>query len=48
MTIAKDLQPHIIVENPGFRVVIESAEPRYVISSRKTFAEVSFTNYTAG
>lgn len=38
MMIAKDLQPYSIVEDPGFRALIEATEPRYVMPSRKTFS----------
>lgn len=37
--ICKDLQPYSIVEDPGFREVIKAAEPRYVMPTRRTFAE---------
>lgn len=36
--ICKDLQPYSIVDDVGFRAVIEAAEPRYTMPSRKTFS----------
>lgn len=35
--IYKDLQPFSIVEDDGFRDLMRTAEPRYVIPSRKSF-----------
>lgn len=39
LMICKDMQPYSIVDDVGFRSVIQAAEPRYVMPSRKTFAE---------
>lgn len=38
--MAKDLQSYSVVENVGCRNMIHNLEPRYVIPSRKPFAEV--------
>nr|XP_055041440.1 E3 SUMO-protein ligase ZBED1-like [Misgurnus anguillicaudatus] len=37
--IAKDLRPYSVVENEGFVCMLQTAEPRYVIPSRKFFTE---------
>ena len=42
--ICMDLQPYVIVEDPGFRALLQIAEPRYVIRLRKTLAEVTIPN----
>jgi hypothetical protein len=36
--IALDLQPYSIVEDVGFRSLLNITEPRYIIPSRSTFA----------
>lgn len=36
--IGTDMQPYSIIEDPGFREVINAAEPRYVMPSGKTFS----------
>lgn len=38
--ICQDLRPYSVVENSGFRNMINTLEPRYVIPSRKQFTEV--------
>ncbi|KAL2082256.1 hypothetical protein ACEWY4_022074 [Coilia grayii] len=38
--ICQDLRPYCVVENRGFRSMINTLEPRYVIPSRKQFTEV--------
>jgi hypothetical protein len=35
--ICRDIQPFSVLEDKGFRDVIKTAEPRYVMPSRKTF-----------
>ncbi|GAA6085777.1 zinc finger BED domain-containing protein 1-like isoform X1 [Tachysurus ichikawai] len=37
--ICKDIQPYSVVENAGFRNMIHTLEPRYVIPSRKLFTD---------
>ncbi|GAA6076760.1 zinc finger BED domain-containing protein 1-like, partial [Tachysurus ichikawai] len=37
--ICKDIRPYSVVENAGFRNMIHTLEPRYVIPSRKLFAD---------
>ncbi|XP_041706895.2 E3 SUMO-protein ligase ZBED1-like isoform X1 [Coregonus clupeaformis] len=37
--ICKDMQPYSVVENPGFREMIQTLEPRYTIPSRPHFSE---------
>ena len=39
MLMAKDLRPFSVVDNPGFRYMVNTLEPRYKISSRTHFAE---------
>jgi len=39
LMICKDLQPYTVVEDAGFRAVMQAAEPRYVMPSRKTFRD---------
>ena len=37
--IAKDLRPYSVVDNPGFRYMVNTLEPRYKIPSRTHFAD---------
>lgn len=37
--ICKDLRPYSVVENEGFRQMLQTLEPRYEIPSRKYFTE---------
>lgn len=37
--ISKDLRPYSVVENAGFRFMIKTIEPKYVIPSRQLFTE---------
>lgn len=39
--IAKDLRPYSVVENEGFVCMLQTAEPRYAIPSRKFFTETA-------
>uniref|UniRef100_A0A8C9XH09 BED-type domain-containing protein n=1 Tax=Sander lucioperca TaxID=283035 RepID=A0A8C9XH09_SANLU len=39
--IAKDLRPYSVVENEGFVCMLQTAEPRYTIPSRKFFTETA-------
>ena len=39
MFMAKDLRPISVVDNPGFRYIVNTLEPRYKIPSRTYFAE---------
>ncbi len=39
--ICKDLRPYSVVENTGFRNMLHTLEPRYVIPSRKYFSETA-------
>ncbi|ROK35859.1 Zinc finger BED domain-containing protein 1 [Anabarilius grahami] len=39
--IAKDMRPYSVVENQGFRYMVHSMEPRYVIPSRSFFTHKS-------
>ncbi|XP_056113731.1 E3 SUMO-protein ligase ZBED1-like [Rhinichthys klamathensis goyatoka] len=39
--IAKDLRPYSVVENEGFVWMLQTAEPRYAIPSRKFFTETA-------
>uniref|UniRef100_A0A3B1IEW9 BED-type domain-containing protein n=1 Tax=Astyanax mexicanus TaxID=7994 RepID=A0A3B1IEW9_ASTMX len=39
--IAKDLRPYSVVENEGFTHMLQTAEPRYAIPSRKFFTETA-------
>ena len=39
MFMAKDLRPFSVVDNPGFRYMVNTLEPRYKIPSRTYFAE---------
>ncbi|KAK0139816.1 Zinc finger BED domain-containing protein 1 [Merluccius polli] len=39
--IAKDLRPYSVVENEGFICMLQAAEPRYAIPSRKFFTETA-------
>ncbi|XP_038133614.1 E3 SUMO-protein ligase ZBED1-like [Cyprinodon tularosa] len=38
--ICQDLRPYSVVENRGFKKMISTLEPRYIIPSRKQFTEV--------
>ncbi|XP_065326764.1 E3 SUMO-protein ligase ZBED1-like [Pelmatolapia mariae] len=42
--ICKDLRPYNIVENEGFSYMIKTLEPRYVIPSRRFFADTAVPN----
>lgn len=44
LMLCKDLQPYSIVEDEGFRAVLQAAEPRYVIPARKTFSDTIIPN----
>nr|XP_054607202.1 E3 SUMO-protein ligase ZBED1 isoform X1 [Nothobranchius furzeri] len=37
--IAKDLRPYSVVENPGFKHMLKTLEPRYKVPARSHFAE---------
>ena len=37
--ICRDLRPYSVVENEGFRQMLQTLEPRYEILSRKYFTE---------
>ncbi|XP_071358378.1 E3 SUMO-protein ligase ZBED1-like, partial [Trachinotus anak] len=37
--ISKDLRPYSVVENAGFKFMIKTTEPKYVIPSRQVFTE---------
>ncbi|XP_045074059.1 E3 SUMO-protein ligase ZBED1-like [Coregonus clupeaformis] len=37
--ICKDMRPYSVVENPGFREMIQTLEPRYTIPSRPHFSK---------
>ncbi|KAL0151535.1 hypothetical protein M9458_053187 [Cirrhinus mrigala] len=39
MFICKDIRPYAVVENDGFRNMIHTLEPHYIIPSRKFFSE---------
>lgn len=39
--ICKDLRPYSVVENEGFRKMLDTLEPRYEIPSRKYFTETA-------
>ncbi|XP_049416948.1 E3 SUMO-protein ligase ZBED1-like [Epinephelus fuscoguttatus] len=39
--IAKDLRPYSVVENEGFICMLQTAEPRYAMPSRKFFTETA-------
>lgn len=39
--ITKDLRPYNVVENEGFIYMLQTAEPRYTIPSRKFFSETA-------
>ncbi|XP_073335813.1 E3 SUMO-protein ligase ZBED1-like [Pagrus major] len=42
--IAKDMRPYSVVENTGFRYMVHSLEPRYVIPSQSFFTLKSIPN----
>jgi hypothetical protein len=44
LMISKDVQPYSLVDDVGFRAVLQTAEPRYVMPSRKTFSEEIIPN----
>ena len=44
LMIAVDLRPYHMTENPGFRHVMEVAEPRYEMPSRRHFTDVVIPN----
>ncbi|ROL46082.1 Zinc finger BED domain-containing protein 4 [Anabarilius grahami] len=39
--IAKDLRPYSVVENQGFRTMLQVLEPRYTLPSRRYFSETA-------
>lgn len=45
--ICKDIQPYSAVENDGFRGLMKTLEPRYVIPTRKQFSEITIPNMYA-
>uniref|UniRef100_A0A3Q1BI66 BED-type domain-containing protein n=1 Tax=Amphiprion ocellaris TaxID=80972 RepID=A0A3Q1BI66_AMPOC len=45
--ICKSIQPYCVVENDGFRCLMKTLEPRYVIPTRKQFSEVTIPNMYA-
>lgn len=45
--ICKDIRPYCVVENDGFRNLIKTLEPRYVVPTRKHLSEVTVPNMYA-
>ncbi|KAK0141192.1 Zinc finger BED domain-containing protein 1 [Merluccius polli] len=45
--ICKDIRPYSVVENDGFRSLINILEPRYVLPTRKHLSEVAIPNLYA-
>ncbi|KAK0131243.1 Zinc finger BED domain-containing protein 1 [Merluccius polli] len=42
--ICKDMRPYSVVENEGFRSMVQTLEPRYVIPSRQYITDIAVPN----